>query len=294
MNENGTIGVQFTGGEPLLHPDIDKIIDFASNKFKLVRIITNGSLLKNHVNAFKNMSNLVLQLSLHSSDKNYYENFIGVNNQYENVKNNIKLVVDNNINHFVTLLITPKIYDSFNETVEMLYEMNVKSVRIDGVDNLGRASEELVIYNIADLPEINKKINNVGSNYPDGFVLKLSEHFVDNVNRNNCAAGSKYITISYDGTIKFCNVCDNVLSIDNIFKDSYPNIFNRITDCRIDKIQEPVRDICGNCDDYDHCNLCMAIRLNEYFLNNKKCKWIKHNKNHLNKISRHKICLNIY
>lgn len=38
----GTASITFTGGEPLLHPDLDKIIRFARDKGMIVTMITNG------------------------------------------------------------------------------------------------------------------------------------------------------------------------------------------------------------------------------------------------------------
>lgn len=38
----GTASITFTGGEPLLHPDLDKVIRFARDKGMIVTMITNG------------------------------------------------------------------------------------------------------------------------------------------------------------------------------------------------------------------------------------------------------------
>lgn len=51
------------GGEPLLHPDIDELIIYAKNKNLKVQIITNGSLLNNHIEIVsKYVDNLVVSI----------------------------------------------------------------------------------------------------------------------------------------------------------------------------------------------------------------------------------------
>ena len=55
--------VTLWGGEPLLHPDIDELIIYAKNKNLKVQIITNGSLLNNHIEVVsKYVDNLVVSI----------------------------------------------------------------------------------------------------------------------------------------------------------------------------------------------------------------------------------------
>ncbi|NCP71943.1 radical SAM protein [archaeon] len=73
--------VTLWGGEPLLHPNIDDLIIHAKNKNLKVQIITNGSLLNNHVDVVSNfVDNLVVSIDsgfpeIHDKIRNLPRNF---------------------------------------------------------------------------------------------------------------------------------------------------------------------------------------------------------------------------
>ena len=57
--------VGLTGGEPLMHPDIREIVEFACSMFSIVSLPTNGLLIKEHTNFINEQSNLLIVVSLH-------------------------------------------------------------------------------------------------------------------------------------------------------------------------------------------------------------------------------------
>ena len=56
--------ITLTGGEPLLHPDIQTIVEFAaqSAKFKSITLLTNGSLLRQHEPLLPCLDDLMISL----------------------------------------------------------------------------------------------------------------------------------------------------------------------------------------------------------------------------------------
>lgn len=58
-----------SGGEPMLHPDIEDIIMYASQNARIVRILTSGVRLDLLTNILKNTSNVLVQIT---NDKRYY------------------------------------------------------------------------------------------------------------------------------------------------------------------------------------------------------------------------------
>jgi hopanoid biosynthesis associated radical SAM protein HpnH len=66
VEEAGAPIVCLTGGEPLLHPDVDKIVEGIISKKKFVNLATNGLLLERYLKRFKPSPYLSLVLHLDS------------------------------------------------------------------------------------------------------------------------------------------------------------------------------------------------------------------------------------
>jgi MoaA/NifB/PqqE/SkfB family radical SAM enzyme len=62
LAEMGTVRISFTGGEPLLRPDIGEIIDYAHDKGIETKLNSNGVLVKKKIGALKNLDMLNFSL----------------------------------------------------------------------------------------------------------------------------------------------------------------------------------------------------------------------------------------
>lgn len=54
--------IHLTGGEPLLHPDIDKIIQYINDKKMLVSMSSNGAFVPSHITTLKTLKNLSISI----------------------------------------------------------------------------------------------------------------------------------------------------------------------------------------------------------------------------------------
>jgi len=97
----GCIQIIFTGGEPLLRNDIVNIVDYCKKNDILVRINSNGSLLKERVNDIKNVSSLTL--SLDGPEK--IQDQLKSKGSYKQIIDAIEIAKKNNINlSFITVI----------------------------------------------------------------------------------------------------------------------------------------------------------------------------------------------
>lgn len=58
--------IALTGGEPLLHPDIDKILAYLSMFDVPVHLVTNGILLNRHIDSILKYKNIDIHISIHT------------------------------------------------------------------------------------------------------------------------------------------------------------------------------------------------------------------------------------
>ncbi|WP_371805419.1 PqqD family peptide modification chaperone [Candidatus Lokiarchaeum ossiferum] len=79
--------VILTGGEPFLHPEIKKIIDYAKSKNFSLSINTNATLLTPEINEFLATKRISLLVSMHGTD-NLFNKLVGMKT-FDKVKKNI-------------------------------------------------------------------------------------------------------------------------------------------------------------------------------------------------------------
>lgn len=179
-------------GEPLLHPDINKLIDDASNRYK-INITTNGYLI-NRIKYNKNIRQI--NISLHS-----YNGNIDLNKYMNNILDSINELSKYT---YISLRFWTKnkysnkmlkyINDYFNVNIEKIEKCKVK-------DNIFLDTDEEFIW-----PDLNNNIyNEVGT----------------------CYALRDHIGILVDGTVVPCCLDSNgVIKLGNIYKDNIDDIIN--------------------------------------------------------------------
>lgn len=271
LRNKGVTFIELMGGEPLTHPDIDKIVDFFCNEFDMVSIVSNGSLLGKHVETFKNYSNLMLQLTLNSIEPKYHDWFCGVDGQFNIVKNNIKKACDAGLHVTVSLNITNKNVNKFEEVANLAHDLGAKAFKTGTVLKTGRATDDLIY---KDDKDIIRRINILADKFEENFIDRQSENVHDdNVNRTNCGIATTQLTISPKGDIALCEIPVEQINLGNIFNDNVDNLMSSISYCNYQNFQEPNHTYCGDCEFVYVCRYCTCIGLQQYFKLGDKCKW---------------------
>lgn len=179
-------------GEPLLHPNINELIDIASNKFK-INITTNGYLI-NKIKGNKNIRQL--NISLHSFDDKYN---IGINDYL----NNIFDVIDTLDNTYISLRLWVK--NKYNKDI-INYINNRYNINMDyNVENY-KIKNNIFINNFHEFiwPDINNSLYDL-----NGACYALKDH----------------IGILVDGTIIPCCLDSmGIINLGNIYKDNINDI----------------------------------------------------------------------
>lgn len=186
-------------GEPLLHPDVVKFIDYASDMGFYVNITTNGYLI-NRLSSVKNLRQL--NISLHSYDSKY-------NISYSEYLDSIFNVIDNFDNTYVSLRFWTGVNDRILNYILKHYGISSIPTNFDGFklkDNIFLSKSNEFIWPSFD--------NNLDS---DGKCYGLIDH----------------IGILCDGSIVPCCLDSNCsILLGNIFFDSLSDILSskRVTD----------------------------------------------------------------
>lgn len=177
-------------GEPLIHPNINEFIDYASNKFK-INLTTNGYLINN----LKSNNVRQINLSLHSYDgkiplNDYLSNILNKINEMPNTYFSLRIWTNNKYNKDIILYLN-NYYD-----LKLDYNNLDKNIKLTDKVFLNKETEFI-------WPDLNNSFNNNGKCYG------LIDHF----------------GILVDGTIIPCCLdSKGDINLGNIFKDDLETV----------------------------------------------------------------------
>jgi molybdenum cofactor biosynthesis enzyme MoaA len=152
--------VYFTGGEPLLHPHIEAIVQKAKElKFNLIALNTNGSLLNRHWEILDGLD--VLVVSLHSLNEKRIAKICGVNEIsssqiIKNIEDCAKLQKLKKFKMTINCVITP---DNIPDVYEILDFCLKNNLKLSIVPEEGRGC--MVNNELKDNPEYKKLIEHL-------------------------------------------------------------------------------------------------------------------------------------
>ncbi len=207
-------------GEPLIHPNINELIDLASNQFK-INITTNGYL----INRIKDNKNIrQLNISLHSYNDKYK---IPLSKYLDNIFDCIEELIKNNTYISLRMWVKNKYNKEMINYINKRYNLNLK----ENVSNI-TIKDKLYINNFHEFiwPDLNNNYyNELGT----------------------CYALTDHIGILVDGTIIPCCLdTQGIINLGNIYKDNIEKIMkqdrviNMITNFKNNKKCE---ELCKHC-----------------------------------------------
>jgi len=181
-------------GEPILHPEINELIDIASRDFK-INITTNGYLM-DKIKDNKNIRQL--NISLHSFNSKYN---ISLNEYLDNIFNSIDNLINNNTYISLRLWVKNKNNNKIIDYINNRYKTNIT-------------------YNVE-----NYKINNklFINNFHEFIWPDLDNNYYNE--EGTCYALIDHIGILVDGTIIPCCLdSKGIINLGNIYKDDLDSI----------------------------------------------------------------------
>jgi len=210
----GIFNVVLTGGEPLLHKDFMKIINYLNkNRFRIT-LVTNGTLINKKILNFINGKIYEIVISL-DGFKEDYEKIRGYN--FNKIIKNIHLVKDIGINFKINAILHKnliKYYKKFSEFIKNEFDCPLTFLP---VACSGFAEKNLWV--IGDYEKIGKIIRDIGC-YQD---------------KTNCKFYYKHLAIDYKGFIYPCQFFREIdeYRLGNIFEENLKEVVKKIDELRI-------------------------------------------------------------
>ncbi len=206
------IFITLSGGEPLIHPDIDKIITNILKNNIFVNLTTNGMLLNDNILNEKNIKKINwILISLHAVTQDIAQKIMGssycVNTVIQNIKNIRK--VNKNVSLFVLFTRENLINRELKKIIKFAEILNINKIEFSTLKLLGNAHQK-------SLPlkeEIKKAINYIDSITEKSNVKIILPDIDALVHR--CDSMTTSISILPNGGVHDCSF-ENLVSIGNV------------------------------------------------------------------------------
>lgn len=216
------------GGEPLLHPNIYDIIQYAYRiGYKDVVIFTKGTLIDNDkAKLLKSIGITRIQVSCDSHIPSKYDKIVGHKDTFKKFYQGIFHLLSVGIHIQLKVVLTKQNIDDAIELIDFFTLNGITDIGFEVVVPVGRAnfhyipsSEKIYKLNdtIKDLKQSNIK------RYQD-ITFKYCEYG----NVKSCAGGIGSIMVFADGTVSPCDKCyeyRDVINFGNIFNNSLVDIW---------------------------------------------------------------------
>ena len=197
----GTVVLTITGGEPLLHPQLDALVARSAGHGMICTLISNGyALTKEWVRRLNDAGLSFLQVSIDNIDPNEYsqKSWTNVRKKLELLKASAKFSV--NINAVLGSSTIEQTREVVNAVRSMGFFMTVGLMHdADGQIQPGLLRDQLAT-TYAEMQRISRKslLHKTGEGWEDDMLLDGSSPF-------KCRAGGRYLYVDEFGIVSYCS-----------------------------------------------------------------------------------------
>lgn len=220
--------IEFTGGEPLLYPQIMNIVDSFHELFH-IHITTSGySINKFSISDLKMFE--MIQISLHGSTAATHDSFVGKKGSFHIVTNNIRWLCANNINVVVSRSLQTYDKNELNNFIRLCIDLGVKRIIFGIIIPVGRAIETKCATRCDEYTKILTFLKCAREKYTQIDIVIDEEHTLSkqqSIYMFHCIGGRLHLYINENGDVFPCPYCqESGLSLGNMIIE--PDLFEKI------------------------------------------------------------------
>jgi len=259
----GLKGVKITGGEPLLHPDIIKIIYGLHSLNMRIGIETNGTLLsKEIVKAFKRTKTFVA-VSMDGPSPEVNDYIRGVRGAFDKTLKGIRLLRREGVNFQIITCLYKGNRENLKEMIEFARDLGASSLKINPILPISRAErmdgELLTTLEIINLHrEFEEEIMRM-ERPKVIFDIPIAFKSLKEIKRDGSGTCGilNILGVLHDGTAALCGIGEHIeeMKFGNILKIGIREIWeeNETLNLLRDSLPRNLKGICGDCIFKNYC-----------------------------------------
>ncbi|MGD0282377.1 MAG: SynChlorMet cassette radical SAM/SPASM protein ScmF [Dissulfurispiraceae bacterium] len=259
----GLTGVKLTGGEPLLHPDIHRIIDYIRGEELRLTIETNGTLCTPGLaGEIKKCKDPHVSVSLDGANAETHEYIRGVGGCFEAALQGLRNLAEEGLKPQVIMSIMNRNKDQIEEVVRLAESLGAGSVKFNIVQPMERGvklhesgdtlcMEELIELGRRVEMELSKK-SPLRLFHSHPYAFRPLSHLLGGEG-GNCGVCGIFgiIGVLSDGSYALCGIGESVkeLTFGHSRKDSLADIWKNTEVLKQirEGLPEKLEGICGDC-----------------------------------------------
>lgn len=257
----GTLVAEFTGGEPLLHPDFAEMLALACEYMETVSIITNGTLLSGRIiSLIKELSQqgskILVSLTLNSYIEEKHDSFVGLRGSYQKVLQSLRQLAAANIPVRVSMNVTRDNLQEMIATAEIAFKNGATIFAAAPVNEEGRARTSGICFKEdEDWESFDKAFLDLKRTFSEK-VFVLPEPVLNEIYQYTCGAGTKTVAVSPDGNVRPCVLFEQDFSMGNVFAEGIETVFSPERAGFFANSSGPAVIGCSKCEQFSFCNGC--------------------------------------
>lgn len=271
--------VEITGGEPLLHPDFEKIVLGCLQELTLVSVLTNGFFINEKFidTVLPYKDKLVFSVSFDSWRDDDLDKRAGVHGAAPRIKKAIELISRKGFIVRATMAVDENNWCDLEDTLLKAMEIGATRFAYSPIMPLGRAPKESITWDSISQKEAYAKEKYLAEKYRD-FLDFTSENISKRIfSPGGCGAGHTNFVMSPNGSIRLCASYDeNVGIIGNVLKQPLREVFSHPLCKSSSQLKAPSPTICGECQYTSFCSGCsLRGTIGAEKIGHAQCKWIQ-------------------
>jgi MoaA/NifB/PqqE/SkfB family radical SAM enzyme len=209
--------LSITGGEPLLHPGIREIVQYASDSGMHIALDTNGYLLERNLDWIKDYNVNLLAVSLSGATEKTHDAIRGAGSFQKTLQ--ALSLARQNFNVYVKYVIDKNNLQEINLALELLKRIGVSQISFTNVFPLGRAVENKLIISEQEALDCQKQVNKKASQLGLNNVVFFSSY---EKNRLCDYIREGHLFLAWDGKMYLCcNLPDERFLIGDLREDNF-------------------------------------------------------------------------
>jgi len=259
LHQAGLRSVELTGGEPLMHRDFPAVLDFCSERFPLVGVLTNGTLLPDAVaDRFSRMGDqLLLSMSLDGPNPESHDLRRGVPGSFAKTTRHLARLSDMGVNVRVSMCVDEGNFADIESTLLLARELGAKAFSYTPVLPLGRGKTWAPPGWNLDGREVLQAEQEIAERHK-GFLATLPAETLCGLEGNKgCGAGHRTYAMDPWANVRPCATWGaDELIIGNLRQQSIEEVFGHPVTRALEEIPVPSHHHCAGCEMELFCRYC--------------------------------------
>ena len=256
----GLQSVKLTGGEPLLHPELDELLHFLSSEELVVYIESNGILFdRKMVETFRSCEVEHISVSLDGATEEFHDEIRGVKGSFQKTLKGLRILSDSGLNFQIIMTLQRKNREEIPGLVELSRKLGAGSLKINPLQPCGRAKEA---FDRGDNLELDDLINlyrtveeewSPSDNLEIIFDLPIAFRSIEDIKsrRGGECRILNILGVLANGDFSICGIGQTMseLRMGNLYQDSIREVWqdNPVLEELREFLPEKLKGICQNC-----------------------------------------------